>query len=96
MSKINEDVAKAITAAVEATGPEELAEATGKLMQVFDEKVRTATEENVRLHAINLAVALHKDTFRFRFGKSEEPEPDPTDEVLASARRFAEFIAATE
>lgn len=46
-------------------------------------------EQEIRLHAINLATALHKDAFRIR----EAENADPGDAVVRDAARFAAFIA---
>jgi hypothetical protein len=51
------------------------------------------TEEDLRVHALNLAVGLHKDSIRFVLKKDEDaPEPDIVGIVLESADRFNAWL----
>lgn len=97
MTKINRE--KLIEAMVgirtdEAHAREWTAEFADMILAV----VEPADAENLRLHAINLAVALHKDSIRFVI-KEEQPAPDTAGIVLATADRFNEWLngaASTE
>jgi hypothetical protein len=62
-------------------------------------EVQKLTEEDLRLHALNLAVALHKDSMRFVLTKEEQPVADTAGIVLATADRFNAWLngaASTE
>jgi hypothetical protein len=50
------------------------------------------TEEDIRLHALNLACALHKDSIRFVLTKDEQPAADTAGIVLATADRFNAWL----
>ena len=49
-------------------------------------------EQEARIHALNLATALHKDTFRIREGVNV----NAGDEVMVDAARFAAFVLTGE
>jgi hypothetical protein len=50
-------------------------------------KIQPPTDVDLRLHALNLAVAQSRDKFRF------SDETDQTGETLAMARRYRDWIA---
>lgn len=54
---------------------------------------------DLRLHALNLAVGLHKDSIRFVLTREEQPVADTAGIVLATADRFNAWLngaASTE
>lgn len=56
-------------------------------------KQQKLSKKQIRAHALDLAIALHRDSIRIRLGVREnEPEVDAGKLVLADALRFAEFI----
>lgn len=46
----------------------------------------------IRHEALNLSIALHRDSYRLRLAKDGGIEPHATDEVMADARRFAAWL----
>jgi hypothetical protein len=92
-AKIAEAMAKVRAASTVA----EIEEWTGRLADLLTDAYEVSSEYDVRLHAINLSVALHKDTFRFQIGgdKGGGESEDVTSAVLASADRFADWLSAS-
>lgn len=87
MSKIKaEELAEVAVAVRNAATPEELTKQTARLLKLLDEGYASSAEADVRLHALNLAVAFHKSDAVVHVDGG----------VLETAQRFAEFIGAAE
>lgn len=53
------------------------------------------TDQDIRLHALNLAVAGRRDSIRFAIGDDGQPTVDFADQCVADARKYEAYLHGT-